>query len=528
MTAGFTKPRNKPWQGVGQERATQVVMVPPPAGGITAVQPYAQMDPNYCISAINLISDGTGMKVRTGYTDFASNLNGSVRCIIPFIGATTNALHAVTEDGIINITAGGSGPWVPDTTFGVSTSSTGWGVWTNYVSDGGTHYALYADEDNGLYRCQEGGAWAAVTDITGVNEANLAFVTQHNGRLWFAEKNSSSAWYLAAGAISGAATRFYFGNKFSHGGTLVAMYVWTVDGGNGVDDLFVAVGSGGDVIVYKGHNPDDASSWEQVGQYYVGRLPAGRRVANDESGELYIISQYGVIPLSRLITGQLVQQESTQLSKNIAPLVADSMKLTITLRGWELRNVPSENAFFLSRPDLTGFQPQQFVLSTRTNGWTIYNGLPYQTGDTFDGVFYFGDSDGNVWTLTGTTDNGDAITFGMVTSFQEYGAVGLYKRAQFMRPVFLASNPPTYALTARYDYHLDLPDLTGTAPIISGALWDVALWDEAMWSSSGAVAQSVVAASGIGRAVAIAIRGSASSETNLIRIDLMLDTGGPL
>lgn len=528
MAGGFTKPRDKPWQGVPSAPTTRVAMVAPPVGGITAVQPYAQMNSSYCISAVNLITDGTGMKVRTGYSSFASGLGGSVRCVIPFIGLSQNALFAVTEDGIYDITAGGSGPWTADVTFGTSTSATGWGVWTNFVNDAGTHYAIYADEENGLYRCPEGGTWAAVTDITGVSETNLAFVTQHSQRLWFAEKNSATAWYLAAGAIAGVASPFNFGNKFSHGGTLIGLYVWTVDGGSGMDDLLVAIGSGGDVIVYRGYNPDDASTWEMVGQYYIGALPAGRRVANNESGELYIISQYGVVPLSRLITGQLVQKENTMLSLNIAPLVADAMKLTITQRGWELRNVPSENAFFLSRPDITGFQPQQFVLSTRTNGWTIYNGLPYQTGDTFDGLFYFGDADGNVWTLSGTTDDGEDINFALLTSFQEYGQVGTYKRAQLIRPLFIAANPPTYKAVARYDYQLDLPDLTGTAPTISGALWDVALWDESMWSSSGAVVQSVLGAYGIGRAVAIAMRGSASSETTLIRIDLMLDNGGPL
>lgn len=492
------------------------------------MQPYAQMDPSYCISAINLIADGSGMKVRTGYTSFATTLNGSVRCIIPFIGATQDALFAVTEDGIFDVTAGGAGPWVADVTFGISTVDTGWGVWTNFVSDAGVHYAFYADDDNGLYRVQEGGTWAAVTDITGVNEADLAFVTQHEGRIWFAQKGSAIGWYLASGAIAGTAIKFDFGNKFRHGGTLVGLYPWTVDGGEGIDDHLVAISTGGDVMVYKGVDPSSAATWQLVGQYYVGALPAGRRVANNESGELYILSQYGVIPLSRLITGQLVQQENTQLSRNIAPLVADAMKLTITSRGWELRNVPSENVFLLSRPEITGFSQQQFALSTRTNGWTIYNGLPYQTGDTFDGVFYFGDDDGNVWTLTGTTDDGDAITFALITSFQEYGQPGIYHRAQFIRPVFLASAQPLTTTTARFDYALDLPDLSGSVPITGGPLWDVALWDQANWVASGIVIQNVVAATGIGRAVAIAMRGSAVSETLLIRIDLLLDSGGPL
>lgn len=503
--------------------------LPAPMGGVNASVPLAGMDISSCITCVNMIADGTGMRVRSGYTSYATSVGtGGIKTVIPFQGATTSKLFVAAQNGIFDITAGGAGPWVAAPAFPSTGATSGYGIWTNFVSDAGPHYGFYADELNGLYRYQEAGAWAAVTDITGVNELNLVFVAQHQGRLWFVERDTANGWYLAAGAISGAATKFNFGNKFKHGGYLVALYNWTVDGGEGIDDHIVALSSGGDVMVYKGTDPSSASTWQLVGQFYVGALPAGRRVANNEAGDLYIVSQYGVIPLTRLMQGQLVQQEVTQLSRNIAPLVADAMDLTRTTRGWELRNIPSENVFLLCRPAITGFTPLQFALSTRTNGWTQFEGLPYQTGDVWEGNFYFGDDTTTVWLLNGNQDNGTSISWSMVSSFQEFGEFATYHRIQFMRPVFRAGGAPTIQIEARYDYDLDAPTVSSAAPVVSGALWDVAIWDTAEWLSTSTTIQTVVAGAGIGRAMGVALAGSSSTETILLRVDLIYDSGGML
>jgi len=469
------------------------------------------------------------MRVRSGHSAYASDVDtDGIRTVIPFQGGAESALFAVSPNGIYDVSAGGAGPWVADVSFPSAADPAGWGTWTNYTADSGLHYAFYADEQNGLYRRLEGGSWAAVTDITGVNETNLVFVTQFQERLWFVEDGTALAWYLDAGSIAGAATSFNFGSKFNHGGTLVGLYVWTVDGGDGVDDHLVAIGSGGDVIIYKGTDPTSAATFELVGQYYVGRVPAGRRIAQNDGGDLYILSQYGVIPLTRLMQGQLVQNENTQLSRNISPLIAQAMSLTISSRGWEMRNVPSENVFLVSRPAIGGFENLQFTLSSHTNGWTTFEGLPYQTGDVWEGSFYIGGADGTVYLLDGNTDIGEAIPFGLLTSFQEYGETGLYHRVQLMRPVFRSTGSPAYTAEARYDYDDDPPTTSSAAPVLTGPLWDVALWDSGIWVTSGSTVQSVIGGTGIGRAMAVALAGTSDSETLFVRTDLFFDTAGPL
>ena len=79
------------------------------------------------------------------------------------------------------------------------------------------------------------------------------------------------------------------------GGELVGLYNFTMDGGDGVDDYLVALSRAGDVVIYRGDDPSLIDLWNIVGTFYVGELPAERRVANEYGGDLYIISVFGMI-----------------------------------------------------------------------------------------------------------------------------------------------------------------------------------------------------------------------------------------
>lgn len=535
METGYVT--KKGWGGPVKP-TTQVVGMPAPTKGMNAVDPIAGMDPSFCLAATNMIAAGRTMDVRPGYQAYATGIGPGtgVRCVMPFIDATAanNRLFVTAANGIYNATAGGA---VGAAAIALSNgATTGYGVWTNFVLDNGAHYQFYADPTDGLFQYTVAGGWVQVTLITGVAETSLSFCMQHQGRMWFAERDTARGWYLASGAVAGAATRFDFGNKFNHGGTLVGLYSWTVDGGEGVDDHLVAISSAGDVMVYKGDDPSSPATWSLVGQYYVGALPAGYRVANQQGGDLYILSQYGVIPLTRLMQGALVQQEDTQLTRNIAPLVADTMVTTRTSTGWELKAIPAYNCFIIGTPKISGSNFLQFCLSTRTMGWTTWDKVPYVTGDVYLGNFYFGDNATTLWVFTGGQDavstagaNGIDINWFLLTAFQDFGEAGIHHRLNFVRLAFTSSSAPGVSVASRYDYNLSSLTSSTPAGAIAAALWDSALWDAAIWGGSGSTFTRLFATSGLGRAVAVAIAGNSNTApTSLIRIDQMIDSGGPL
>lgn len=535
MLAGLQRRTRSP-------QTTKSVSLPAPQGGVNRVDGLAAMPPQDAIFLYNMIPSEYGTKVREGYAAWVTDVgDGGVRTIIPFKGVGTSKLFGVAEDGIYDITNTGTSP-AAEISFGTVDSMSGYGTWVNFVNDNGAYFCLYCDESNGYYVYEEvGDTWTKIAagggagEIDGVDPDDLAFVTIFKERVWFVERGTGNAWYLDPGAIYGTATKFAFGNKFSHGGSLVGLYSWTVDGGEGVDDYLVAIGSGGDVLVYKGTDPATATDWFLQGSWYIGPTPAGRRVTGAFSGELYLLSTYGIIPMSKLMSGTLVQLQEVQLSRKISPLVNSAMQNQRAELGWEIRLVPSKNFLIVSTPKRTGYTYSQFVYSLNTPAWTLFRDLPYLTGETWEGDFYFSDPDGNVYRHTGTQDsvdlngeNGVAINWSGMMSFQGFGDDGSYKRVHFIRPVFLADASPDFVVEARYDYNLIEVFGAGASVNTQGSLWDDALWDVGLWGGEFNVVDPVRGGSGLGRVVAVGFEGNSSFDTVLVKIDLMIDAGGML
>lgn len=523
---------------------TQAIPIPAPNAGINAVDGLVGMKPDEAIFMSNMVPSQYGVRVRTGYREFATGVGaGGIQTIIPFNGASSAAdrLFACATGGIYNVSAGGAGPWAASIAFATIDSTSGYGLWTNFVTIAG-HFCLYTDESNGYYVYDSGaGTWAKIamgggaTQINGVDPALFAGVAIFKSRSWFIEKGSARAWYLPVGTIYGTATVFNFGNKFKHGGTLVSLYVWTVDGGEGVDDYLVAVSSSGDVVVYKGNDPSSATDFLQHGQWFIGPPPAGRRLGGSFGGELYLLSVYGLLPMSKLISGSLVQTDEIYLSKKVTPLISEQMNFTRTTLGWEFKVVPAEQLILIAAPKRVGFEYLQFVQSLNTSGWATYESMPHYTGDDWNGTYYFGSASNVVYRHLGDLDNVDLtqVTYSQITwralqSFQEAGDPGNYKRAQFIRPVFLAEQAPSYVVEARYDYNLSPVFGAASASLTAGAVWDSAIWDLSVWSGNYAVVDNLRGAAGLGRTIAIGVNGQSGVRTILIRYDLMRDQGGLL
>src|SRR5262245_13134596 len=282
-----------------------------PAKGVNARDSLALMGPENAISLVNVLSEAYGLRTRKGYTEWATNLPPlSPSGVVPVstmmhyypatavvtpltraIKARSTPLHLMQAEGrsapvppvgklfaarggsLYNVTATGVGPWTAET--GISGASDFW-TWLNFQNVAGSF--LVVTNDAGKYAYYNGTAWTVPVmgtgagQIDGVDPAKFCFVIEHKKRLWFIEKQTTKAWYLPVGQITGLAKPFNFGEQFRHGGHLVALACWTVDGGVGVDDYLVAVGSQGDVALYKGTDPDSASAWAIQGVWHIGAL----------------------------------------------------------------------------------------------------------------------------------------------------------------------------------------------------------------------------------------------------------------
>jgi hypothetical protein len=470
-----------------------------------------------------------GIQDNTGNTQ-------EVRSLLPYAGASSADLFATSIRGIW---AAGTSSEDPDLEieFASQSGNAGYGISTNVVVSGG-HYLVYCDEVNGTY-VYNGVSWSKVTmgngagQIAGVDPAHLVFCTVFKDRLWFVEKSTASAWYLPLGQISGAASEFPMGLKFAHGGTLVGLWSWTYDGGSGSDDSLVALSSSGDVLVWQGTDPSDPDFFGLKGVWFVDKPPAGRRVASDFGGDLLLLTRQGVTAMSRLVVG-IPDARAEQLTAKIANLFASLMDSRADTLGWSLVKHPEDNTLLITVPLGSDGVSYQLVQSVASKGWFLYRDLDMRCATSWDGGLYFGDGAASVWRNTGYVDGirlSDPNTFtpidwGLITAFSDLGEPA-QKQVQLLRPLLKAEGTtPSVSVNARYEYNTDELDPVALIFGTEGSLWDVAEWDVDMWSGDLPPVSPVRGATGMGTAVAVAVRGTSTTRTVLVGVRVLFTSGG--
>ena len=584
----------------GQRNRQMAVHMAAPIGGDNTVSAGVDMPKTDSIYSYNLIGAEYGLRTRLGWKEWCTNLDGQVRTIIPFTGGTSdgsgNRLFATTQTGIWDVSSSTAAP-SQVVTFGNQGADSGWGVSTVFSTPGG-HFLAYTDESNGYYvYCEATTTWVKVIQATapdwiknhaygagsyvsnygltyytvagGTSEntdnagptgtggaivdgtvtwvytpsigtadpTKFAFVMAWKNRLWFVEKDTSRAWYLGLNAIYGTAVAFNFGARLSHGGDLRGLWSWTYDGGSGIDDALVAVGGGGDVVIYIGTDPSSASTFALKGVWFVGAVPVGRRLCTDFGGDLLVMSSIGIMPLSKLVIGNVVYDRSQYQTFKISNLFNQLQASTANLKGWAMRLHPQDACLMVLVPTAVNQASQQLVMSLTTRGWSRYRDMPLGLcAEPWNGLLYFGTEDGRVCTNDGYVDgvllsNPNAystIQWSLLTSFQNL-ETPTWKRVQIIRPRILSQGGSVaFKAFARYDWDMtEPPPVTGS--VATGAnLWDSGLWDVAVYGGAYNTTAQVNGASGIGSTVAIAIRGASSSRMTITGIDVSFDQGGML
>lgn len=512
--------------------------IPAPISGVETNLPIYNMPPLIALYLYNIVPDEYGLRTREGYLVWAQNIAGdSVNSLIPFTGATlglTQArLFAVTPNGIFDITTKGTDTPAAVVTFSDQTSSAGFTTYHHVTDAAGAQTIYVADSRNGLYEYNPvGSAWTKIsTEITGADPTKIAFVMGHKRRLWFVERDSADAWYLPVGAKAGAAVKFQFGSKMHHGGYLVGLYTYSLDGGSGLDDYLVAISKSGDVMVYQGTDPSQASTWNLVGNWYIGEVPEGRRIAIESGGDLLLLSAYGITSISDLLRGVDPSLIERNVTGKIAGPIGEAIRRKKNNFYWEVKVLSEEGAFVVNSPRVTGERFIQYVLYINRmtegsgGGWGFWRDIPATTFEPYLGNGYFGTEDGRVCQMQGALDNigisgegGDQIEFSMLTGYSDLGLPGRYKQVQFIRPTFVVQNQTVYDTMALYDFNISELSTTGVPVVTPGSAWDIGLWDVAIWSGLASTSRTT-GSGGYGRNVAIAIRGTTIGRATLANIE---------
>ena len=113
-------------------------------------------------------------------------------------------------------------------------------------------------------------------------------------------------------------------------------------------DRAVFVTSEGEVLVYAGTNPSSAADWALVGLYKIGR-PLGRRCLSKIAGDLLIITQNGVFPMSAAIQSETIDYKLA-ISFKIENAFNEASNAYGSNFGWKAQLFPTQSALLVNIP----------------------------------------------------------------------------------------------------------------------------------------------------------------------------------
>lgn len=531
---------------------------PLPSGGVNYLDLFEGMPKTDAISLINARPNTRGVTVRGGFRTYAENLPGDMEVpslmsyfpasLASFPGTLVDGyIFAATNNEVYDVTAGGSGPWTSllaapaESDFWTSINFQNAGG--NYLlatNHGGGYYVLSAVDVTDLAKIVAG---AGAGQINGVDPDNLVFLMEWKERVWFIEKNSTRAWYLPVAQITGTAAQFDFGSHFKHGGFLVGLYNWTIDGGEGIDDHLVAIGSEGDVVIFKGYDPDEAgmdpNAFQLHGVWYAGSLPAGRRAAKAIGGDVYIVTTQGVVQVSKLVAlANLQEANATDKSSKVDPFVRDVMKRKASSMDWYIDELPSSDYVFVGTPEvLTNQGVRQLALTTQQGAWSLFQDLPLKCVLDHDHYAFAGSTEtGKVYLLFDNFfdnadidgQNGVSILARITPAYSNFDLPGMYKIFEMLRPTLVYRYTPSVSVRVLTDFVAQAIASVASLTPVSGSRWNQAYWNQARWFGTATPVRKWIGAPGGGYSATVQIDLEAAGGTEIVSLDWWFRQGGPL
>jgi hypothetical protein len=368
-----------------------------------------------------------------------------------------------------------------------------------------------------------------VNGITGVDSSTLIHVNLFKNRLYYTQKNSMKVWYLGVNSISGAASMLDFGGIARNGGYIQAMGTWTLDAGQGVDDYAVFVTNMGEVIVYNGTDPSDATTWALKGVWQLGQT-FNRRCFFKWSGDLLLLTQDGIVPLASALQSSRLDPR-INITDKIYYAVSQAATTYYDNFGWQINYFASANMLIFNIP--TDFGNEQYVMHTITKAWSKFTGINAYCFEVSGKVgMYFG-SNGYVGSFyDGNSDAGANITATAQQAYSYFNTTGVLKRFTLVRPILQTYNGvPTVLCNINVDFETEnsLSQISFNPPLTNTGTWDVSLWDVGVWSGGVITSKLWQGVTGIGFAGSININVASSGiDFHWASTDYVMEAGGVL
>lgn len=451
------------------------ITIPSPIMGLNREDSLAAMNPLYAVRMDNYIPMDSYVELRPGYTNYCTlgNDRTKVKTLASYHYPSYNAFFAVYENKIWDITSGASPVDMGVTLTEGYCQTVQYKNYLYFMNGADTPQAYYVDGNGDAHI----GAWGF--SGTGLTGSKIISGTVSKEFLWFVEKNTLTAWYSdIAGSISGTLKPFDLSQISKWGGHLVAIANWTIDGGVGIDDYTAFITSEGEVLVYYGSNPNDASNWSLKGSYKIAK-PIGYRCTLQYQGDVIIITQDGYFPMGKALATANAGDSLVAFSNKIRGLVIERTSQNKDRKGWQGIIYTKKGYGIFNVPVAEQFE--QHVINVNTGAWCRFTNIRAVCWCLFDDKLYFG-SDNTVFQFDSAySDDGVAIDGVVEQAFNDFGTPNI-KKVQLLNPRTSASAPFALTCYVDTDYKKRNLNYVNNVGLSVGSKWDVSKWNTATWA----------------------------------------------
>lgn len=448
--------------------------VPAPIGGFNPSTLLSAMRANNAPLLDNYFAAPDGLITRPGYVTHITAVPKKVdRLHVYSAPDGGETLFGTTDDGIYDFTAAGVCP-------AASIALTSGPTISTAISTGAGSYLIVVNGVDTLKKF-DGSSWASIATL-GTATESYSYVETFRQRIFFAVRSSTDIEYLASNSITGTATNYPLGALFRKGGYIVALAVWTIDGGVGPEDNLCVLTNKGEIAVFAGNDP---TTWNLRGVYFCG-IPLGDNPTYKYGGDVLIITETGIVTMSSLIQSASIDR-TVKVSDEIRPFLVGRAASYKAQQGWQIISNPADPSLIINIPSAVR---QQAVMHSQNFSWSTFTGWNALCLIRRGSEMYFGDSVGatNTWKVkrvTGAADDGTNITATMLQAYQQLGYAG-EKKVELVKSYFIASGAFLYNAGISNDFAtvVELTQANNTLGF-NTALWGTAIWGTAQWGGGG-------------------------------------------
>jgi hypothetical protein len=335
-----------------------------------------------------------------------------------------------------------------------------------------------------------------------VNSNTFVHVNLFKNRLYFTQKDTMKVWYMPVSSLGGDAFPLDFGGIAKNGGFVQGMATWTLDAGQGADDYAVFATNMGEVIVYNGTDPTDATTWVLKGVWQLGYI-FSRRFFYKFAGDVLLLTQDGLVPLASALQSSRLDPR-INITDKIYYEISQEADAYSTYFGWQVIYYAKPNMLLINIPNPAG--TEQYVMHTISKAWCNFTGIDTTVFELHNDDIYFGGNGyvGKFWDTK--ADNGVPISGTCQQAYTYFDMPGQQKRFTMVRPTFLVDTgiPGVYCgINTDFQTQNNLGQVSFTSIPGEVAIWDDGKWDENAWAGSLIVSRNWQGVTGLGYAAGI-------------------------